>query len=154
MVDLFASSLLWGHVRGCAKQLTRGGKSCVQTGWLTRLRAEIRESEVEDLHDPVVRDHDVTGLNVTVDDAAVMCVGESPRGRDEPFGKGFDIGTGGRYKLVERFSVDVFERDERTSGVFLDRVDGGDVRVIQAGSDAGFVPKPLQKTLIVIEHRR
>ena len=33
---------------------------------------ELRESEVEDLHDAVRRDHDVRGLQIAMDDAAFV----------------------------------------------------------------------------------
>lgn len=75
-VDVFAADLLGRHVvRGAHRDAGAG-----ETSREPDVVAEARDAEVADLHRAVGEPHDVRGLQVAVDDALFMRVGE--RGRD------------------------------------------------------------------------
>ena len=66
-VDLIALALrlLGRHVRGGAEHDARGGGRARELGV-----AQTREAEVEDLHEPGLRDEEVARLDVAMDDVA------------------------------------------------------------------------------------
>src|SRR5262245_32605348 len=70
MIYLLPSRLLRRHIAGCAHHHTA---PCIQTLHSRLLRAaELREPEVEHLHQPVVARHDVLRLDVTVSDPGLV----------------------------------------------------------------------------------
>ena len=97
---------------------------------------ELREAEVEDLDDAVLRDHHVLGLQVPVDDPGGVRLGE-------PVGDlaGDVEQTPGRKRagpqdLPQRLPVDELHRDEDRGVGGPDVVDRDDVVVIQSGGRA------------------
>ena len=70
-VDLLAADLLGRHVRGAADHLARPRHVGRGRG------GELADAEVGDLHAAVLGDQDVPGLDVAVDDVALVRVGQS-----------------------------------------------------------------------------
>ena len=108
----------------------RGGRQGLRG--VRRWRAELREPEVDDLHVTVVADHDVLGLEIAMDDARGVRLGQTLRGLMRDVGHcrtGRRPRRGGR----ARSRPHPFHRDERPAGLLADVVDGQDVRMIQRG---------------------
>ena len=115
---------------------------------------ELREAEVEDLDDAVLRDHDVLGLQVPVDDPGGVRLGEpvgdlagdveqAPR-RQRP----------GLQDFPQGLPLDELHRDEDRGVGGSDVVDRDDVGVIQAGGGARLLLEPLAPVGIGCKLRR
>ena len=102
----------------------------------------LRQPEVEDLHPPVVRDHDVGGFEVPVDDAPIVS-------RREGVGHGnTDLEDSGQRHalvgadLIETPAFDELHRQEVDAAVFLNREQGHDVWVIEPGDGLRLALEP------------
>ncbi len=150
-VELLAAGLLRRHVADRAEHgadLRRLGGREVRGFLLLRLQ-ELGEAEVEDLDRPVLRDHDVFGLQVPVNDPGLVRLGEAvghlvgeveqALGRQRP----------GMEHLAQRLAVDELHRDVDRGLVGADVVDRDDVRVVQGGGRA----RLLLETLAAIDVR-
>lgn len=115
-----------------------------------KLRIELGDSEVEHLYQPVRPDHDVLGLDVTVDHTGRV-------GRPQP-GSHLDChvdgfpdrqGTAAEAR-PQCASFDVLHRDEQPA-IFssAERVDRADVRVTQRGGRAGFLTEERDAIAVV-----
>jgi hypothetical protein len=105
---------------------------------------ELRQPEVEDLHQSILGHHDVLGLQIPVHDPRFVCFRESCRGLCGEFQQPLDRKRTGVKDLSKRPSLDVLHRDEPNGLDLVDLVDRHDVRVIQGGSCAGFLFEALQ----------
>ena len=116
------------------------------------VRVGPREAEVGDLHDPVLRDEEVLGLHVAMDEPLVMRVSE----REERLAE--DLG--GLRRLHPSLLVQEVP-DARAPHVLHDHVvdavdgapvvDGDDVGVREAGGGAGLAPEPVDERGIACE---
>ena len=119
------------------------------------------DAEVHDLDGAVVGDHDVRGLDVAVDDAVAVAVGE---GVEDPLGDAEGLGRRQRAALGEDLAqgpaVDVLHDDEGhldlgapalDEGVLAVVVDGDDGGVVEPGGRLGLAPEPGDERLVAGE---
>ena len=112
------------------------------------------QAEVQHLHAPVVRDHDVGGLQVAVREVLAMRRGQrvGQRDRDVEELRQRDAASG--YQLVERAPLDQFHRHEPDAVGLLGREDRDDVRVVEGGDGVGFAREPRELHLDLWPCRR
>ncbi len=134
-IDRPSGGLLRRHVAGRAHhgaRLRRRSRRRLHDRRFLRERLdELGEAEVEDLDVPVLRDHDVLGLQVPVDDARAVRLGEALgdlRGEVEELAR--RNGLRGD-ELAQRAPLDQLHRDVRRFAGCADVVDRQDVRVVQ-----------------------
>ena len=96
---------------------------------LRTLEHHAREAEIDELRDAVLGDHRITGLDVTVDDAAAM------RGRQpasEIHGDAQDLRCRQREQLAQRATADELADDVRPIGELSDAIHADHVRMLDA----------------------
>ena len=99
---------------------------------------ELGDAEVEDLDVPVLRDEDVLGLDVAVDDPLLVRRGKAVSDLDGVV-DGLLRRQGSAELFAERFALQKLRDDEGASLVRPDVVDDEDVGVIELGGGAGFL---------------
>src|SRR5262249_7752192 len=119
----------------------------------SRLICELREAEVQDLDVPVAGDEQVFGLQVAVNDSAVV-------GRRKPAGELRRVvdGCGGRKgpaaeAFAERFALEQLRDDVRRAVVGCDVVNREYVRVVERAGGLGLPLEP-GEALWVAHHVR
>ena len=129
--ELVAEDLLGRHVRG--RPDARAGHGQVVVVVLVA-----RDAEIHQLHAALARDHDVRGLDVAVDDAAVVHVIEGARDlhRDD---RGDVVGQAAAAleQVIQVDAADVLHHDEERAPLAMEVVDMDDVFVLEAGQGAG-----------------
>jgi hypothetical protein len=85
--------------------------------------------KVHDLHDAVLADHDVLGLDVAVDDAVLVGRGQTVRRLRADF-QHLLLGEG-RALIAQRLPVHMLHDDEELAVMLLDVVDGANVRMVE-----------------------
>ena len=93
---------------------------------------QLGDAEVEDLDPPVVRDEQVVGLHVAMDDALVVRGGEPLRSLARVVDGFARRQRASLQPAAERFALEQFGDDVGRAGVDADIVDGQDVRVIES----------------------
>ena len=130
-VELVAEDLLWGHVGGRAD-----AGACL--GEVGEVRVA-RDAEVHDLHAALSRQHHVRGLDVAMDDRAVVHVveGASDLHRDD---RGDVVGQASALleEVVQVDSLDVLHDDEQSAALAVKVVNVDDVFVLQRRETLGF----------------
>ncbi len=151
-VDRLAADLLGAHVGRGAHHAPVGG----QLRGVSVLRAARRvrrlgEAEIDELHAAAGRDHHVRGLQVAVDHALGVRLGEA-------FGdlNGERHGIARRKRpllqaLAERLAVDPLEDQIGRAVEPFEAVDRGDVRVVEAGEEPRLALEALQAGGVVAE---
>ncbi len=139
LVDRLPFRLLRRHISDCADDATVAGQHSrghARFGHEARVFLQLGETEIEDLHAAVARDHDVGRLQIAMRDAALMRgadrVGERNREREQAVEWQAIVGD----QIRKRLPIDELEREKRNAVDFLDRVDSDDVGVVQGGSRA------------------
>ena len=154
-VERLAGDLLGRHVArrpehdAGAGQLPRGARECRRA---LRVGARAREAEVEELH-PVRREEDVRGLQVAVDDPALVQRlegGEHPERDREGVG---DAERAASQPLRRRLALEELHRDEELALVLADLVELAHVRVVDRGRGAGLPPEPPARRVVGAERR-
>ena len=136
VVDGLAARLFGRHVPGRAhdgaglrRRRDRGGK---HGGVLRDRFGELREPEVEDLDVAVLRDHQVLGLQIPVDDSGRVRLGEALGDLDAVVEQLFRRqGIARDDELAQRLALDELHRDVEGTVGLADVVDREDVRVVQ-----------------------
>ena len=103
----------------------------------------MRDPEIQHLRHAPLGEHDVQRLQVAVDDALRLGGG---RGIGHRVGDGKGLLQGQRslgQSRRQRLSGDELHGEERLAVDLLERVEGGDVRVIERGEEPGFLAHPL-----------
>ena len=135
--DVLRHRLLGRHVGRRADG--RAGRGQERAG--LHLGGRLGDAEVGDLHAPVGRDHEVLGLEVAVDDAVRLRVGE-------PGEQAFEHAADLRQRhpadvRAQRAALDVLHRDVRRAVVLEVVVHGDDVRVRQRPGHARLAQEAL-----------
>ena len=105
---------------------------------------ELGEAEVEDLDAAVVRDEDVLGLQVAVDDALLVRGAEAARDLQGVVDGLARRDRAGGELLAQRRSLEQLRDDVRRALVGADVVDRHDVRMVEASCRARFLLEPAQ----------
>jgi len=103
-----------------------------------RLEGDFRQSEIENLCLPSIRDEDVRGLDVAVDDALGMCRVESIGDLNAQIEHGFNPHRLAGNPVPERLPLQQFHGDEGSPVGLVNFVNGADVRVVQRRRGLGF----------------
>src|SRR5438132_14398890 len=91
------------------------------------LRGDLRQSEIENLRLPSIRDEDVSWLDIPVDDSFRMCRVESVGNLNAQIEHGVDLQRFSNDLVLEGFPFEVLHGDERPSFIFpnvVNRADG------------------------------
>ena len=138
-----APRLLRGHVLHRAQQDAGGGLGDPGVGRDVRDRGrQLREAEVEDLHQAVARDHEVLGLEVPVHDAPGVGLGQGFRDlggvvEELRHGEGAEL-----EQLAERLALHELHGDVGRVVHPPDVVDRDDVRVVEGRGGPGLLLEP------------
>ena len=103
------------------------------------MRHELGQAEIEDLHEPVSRDHEVLGLQVPVHDPGGMSPGQSVGHLRRQREQLLDRNGAGRDELSQGLSLDELHRNERGPVRLADLVDRDDVGMVQGRGRARFL---------------
>ena len=95
------------------------------------------QPEIQHLH-ARLRQHDVAGLQVSVDDPAPVCSVERVDDLDRVFDRSRERQRSPLQPLLERLTIDVLHDQVVDVVLHPDVVERADVRMIQAGDDPGF----------------
>ncbi len=140
--------LLGRHVRGRSEDRPFAGEARRLFVGANR-RVELGETKIQDLRDLVplftLREVDVFGLKIAVDDAGGVRLGEAARDlRDDPHRRRRIDEADARHTIVERLTVEVLHRDERATVFEAPRVVHlDDVRALNAGGGARLAEEAL-----------
>ena len=147
LVNLQPARLLGRHVLRRADEHAAGGLP----GRRSRRRdirvggpREARNAEVEQLDEPVLPDHHVVGLEVAMDDAGAVSLGQRRRHLDADVDHRRDVELGASGGVAERPAVHELAGDEVRARRVADVVDRDDVRVVQRRRGPGFADEPGQ----------
>src|SRR5215472_13084005 len=77
-VDRLPAGHLWSHVFGRAKQNACSGECC--TDGLTAFLHHACDTKVSEYQPTIAMEHDITGLDVAMDDTVGMCIVEGGSG--------------------------------------------------------------------------
>ena len=102
------------------------------------------QPEVEHLHAPVVTDHHIGRFQIAMDDAFVVRGGKRVRHRRRDVHDPIDRHSTVRDRTIERLPFDQLHREKVNAGVFLNREDGDDVRMIEGGEGFGFAAETIE----------
>ena len=108
-----------------------------------------RETEVENLRVPLRRHDDVVGLDVAVDDALGMRVGERVGDLDAEIDRAARVQRAAADERPERLARHVLEREKQLAGVLADFVERCDVRMRERGRRARFAHEALAPRRVV-----
>ena len=112
---------------------------------------QLRQPEVQDLHETVLRDHDVLGLQVPVHDAGLVRLGEPARDLGRDFEGLLDGERAGFQQLPQRPAVDQLHGQVRRGLRLADLEDRDDVGMIQRGRGARLEREAREPFLILEE---
>ncbi len=137
-VDPRAPRLLGRHVGDRAEDVPLARQ--VRDAALGRRAREVRvrvrrlhpgEAEVEHLDAPLARHHDVPGLQIPVDDPALVRRRQRVRERDRDLEEAGERQSVGRNQRVETVALDELHREKPPAVRLLDREDRDDARMVQ-----------------------
>ncbi len=147
-VDGLGLGLLGRHVGGGARDHPLAGfRAAVlksqRIGEFHRIRPRdvYGQPEVQDLHQPFRRDHDVRRLQVAVDDADRVRLGECVRDLDRITQNVVERQALGGNQLVEAPAGDELHGDEVRALILANLIDMDDVGVIEGRGGAGLLEK-------------
>src|SRR5262245_47038977 len=148
MISLLSSYLLRRHVTDRAHDHARIGEAFLGRRVLVYaaklLRSEFRQTEIEDLHPPVVRDKQVFRLEVAMDDAFGMRGGQ-PFGNLPRVINRLSLSDWALlYQLAQFFAFEQLGHDIRRAFMRTDIVNREDVRVVERRGGAGFLLEAAQ----------
>ena len=135
--------LLGGHEGPRAEGHRLARRAGVLGDLLVHRRAHRGDAEVADLHLPGAGDEDVRRLDVAVDDAVAVGVGEAPRRLHQDRQRPLAVERALGQQLLQRRPVHVLHHEVGAArrGAAVDHLD--DVGVVEAGEDAGFLLEQL-----------
>ena len=114
-------------------------------------RSHLRDTEIHDFHDAILREHDVRRLDVTMDDALLMGIVQSVRDggqSQEDLVDRHQIGFS--CPLFQGGSLDEFHRDIPQVVFFPCVIDGHDVGVGETSGGFCFTEKPCLDVLQLV----
>src|SRR4029077_18593888 len=107
--------------------------------------------EVQNLSVSALRDKNVRGLDITVDDAGSVSGVERVGDVDGDGEKNFRFERTPRNSVLQREAVQKLHGDEASPVVLTDFVDGANIWMVESGSSTGFAAETLQR-LRVLRH--
>jgi hypothetical protein len=115
---------------------------------------QLGETEVEDLDPPVLRDEQVLGLEIPVDDALLVGGREPPRDLDRVVERLARRQRPGSETAAKGFALQELGDDVRRAVVGPDVVDRRDVRVVQESRGSGLLLEAAEAIRVRRERRR
>jgi hypothetical protein len=109
------------------------------------------QAEVEHLHLSCIGDEDVGGLDVTVDDAALVGGVERIGDLDAVFHQGREFDRLSADLLIQRLAFEQLHGHELLAVVVADLVNGADVAMVQGRSSSCFALKSLERLGFVLK---
>ena len=133
------------------------GERCLCIGARARrigVESQLREPEIEQLREPVLAQHDVLGLHITVDDARV--VRRCQRGGDLPrdVERVVQGQAAGLQALAQRDALDELRHQYWGSVDIVDVVDRQDRRMVERGCRPGLQHEAPDPLLVAAERGR
>jgi hypothetical protein len=116
-----------------------------------RLERDFCQPKIENLRLTSIRDEDVRGLDVPMDDALGVCRVESIGNLDAQIEHRFDLQRLATYHVPKRLPLQQFHGDEGSPIGLVDLVDRADVRVIQGGRGLGLTLEATESLWVVGE---
>src|SRR5262249_15908796 len=116
------------------------------------LRVEFRQSEIEDLHPPVVRDEQVLRLQVTMDDPFGVSGGQSLGDLPRAIHRLSWSDRALFYQLAQLFAFEQLGDDIGRVFIHPDVVNREDVRVVERRGGAGFLLEAAQAVSVFGKH--
>ncbi len=154
LVHFLTSGLLGRHIRSssknhsllgcCQTQRRRLGQVC-----FAPVNGEcLRQTEVQHLDLTVRCDLDVSGLQISVNDALLVCGFEGFGNLEYEFEGFFDRDRAALEPIGQGVAFDQFEDEEPRAVVFFEAIDCGDVGMVQRGQQFRFTFKPGQPLFV------
>ena len=106
------------------------------------------QAEVGDMGLAVAIDQDVVGLQVAMQDAALMGMVHGAGDRRHQPGRGAEVLPEAGQLILEAAAVDQLHAEEVLALVLADLVDRHDVRVVEVGRRLGLLAKPLDGVVV------
>ncbi len=131
------------HARECQRQIDR---SCLGRGH-GHLR-RLGQPEIEDLGLPPPREEDVVRLDIPVDDPSGVGDLQTLGHAQSHFEDLVQSQRFAKDALLERLAFEKLHGDEASPVLFVDVVDGANIRVIQGRSRLGFPLQTLQSLMV------
>src|SRR5882672_1521144 len=146
-VEIFAAGLLGRHIGDGANGEAGAGEvgdvGVVNGGVIAVPRDEFCETEIENFCRTAIREKNVGGFDVAMEDTFFVSRVESVGELNAEFERAIERQRSGANDLVERFAFQQLHRDEGFSVVFFDGIDGADARVVQRGGGTSFKKEAL-----------
>src|SRR2546425_3342121 len=115
------------------------------------LRGDLRQSEIENLRLPSIRDEDVSWLDIPVDDSFRMCRVESVGDLDAQIEHRLDLHRLASDAVPECLPLQQFHGDEGSPIDLIYFVDGADVWMVQRGRSLGLPLETVEGLRIIGE---
>ena len=102
-------------------------------------QGQFGQAKIQDLDEPIVRNHQVIGLQVPMRDARLMRFGQTFRRLRRNFNCFLDGQRAGGNQLAHGLAFDQFHRDVVSGTIASEFVDGNDIGMIESGCRAGLL---------------
>ncbi|HTF25681.1 MAG TPA: hypothetical protein VK937_17490 [Candidatus Limnocylindria bacterium] len=138
-IQLFAAGLFGGHIRNRTHGHTRAGERFFGSYSLKRsnrgsgnfaVRGQLRQTKIHQLCLPAVGDENVGGLNVAMNDAFLVRGIEGVRDLNRDVQERIRRKGASRHALLDGFTLEQLDHEEKPSFVFLNVVNRADVGVV------------------------
>jgi hypothetical protein len=116
-----------------------------------RLQGDFHKPKIENFRLTSIRDEDVRGLDVAMDDTLRMCRIQCVGNLDSQIEHHFDLQRLAGDPVPERLPLQQFHSDEGSPISLVNLVDRADVRVVQRGRGLGLPLKTAESLCVVGE---
>ena len=145
VIDRFSAGLLRSHVRRGAENLAASSRGGEHRALVVRVGfAHLGDTEIENLRVTAIRDEDIGGLDVAMNDARVVCGIERVRDLDAEGKQDVERQTAIGDSVSQRGALEVLHDDEGAAILLADIVNGADVGVIQRRRGPRLAAKPAE----------
>ena len=118
-----------------------------------RAGSHFRQPEIENLRVPAIRDEEVRGLDVAMDDPCGVCGLQRVGDLDRKQQQHVDVDRAASDSMLQRHALEELHDDEGVAVLLADVVNRADVGMVQRGRGPRFSPEAHQRVRIGREFR-